>query len=80
MATGMALLITMAPDALCHSHRHSVPIRTSELLAQTLMLTAMVAGFRAAPSARPQTRAPHGSLALRETEDAASFAKECGWV
>jgi hypothetical protein len=47
MATGLALLITMAPAAIL-GHESGVTIRKSELVAQTLMLTAMVAGFRAA--------------------------------
>jgi len=44
VATGVALLITMAPDVWAPH----ASIRTSQLVAQTLMLTAVVAGFRAA--------------------------------
>jgi hypothetical protein len=44
-AAGTALLIAMAPAA---SRTASAPIRHSQVAAQTLMLTAIVAGFRAA--------------------------------
>jgi hypothetical protein len=55
MATGLALLITMAPAALTGGQ--SAGIRKSELVAQTLMLTAVVAGFRAAVRTSADTRA-----------------------
>jgi hypothetical protein len=55
MATGLALLITMAPAAL--SGQSAGTIRTTELVAQTLMLTAMVAGFRAAVRTSADARA-----------------------
>jgi hypothetical protein len=74
MATGMALLITMAPDALRAQHGASVPIRTSELLAQTLMLTAMVAGFRAAVRTSADTRAAW-LFGIAETGDRGEFRK-----
>ena len=57
IATGMALVITMAPDALFAAPGGDRPIRTSELVAQTLMLTALVAGFRAAIRTSADTRA-----------------------
>jgi hypothetical protein len=55
MATGLALLITMAPAAL-FAGQSTVTIRMSELVAQTLMLTATVAGFRAAVRTSADTR------------------------
>lgn len=55
VATGLALVITLAPDALFG--RAGAPIRTSELVAQTLMLTAVVAGFRAAVRTSADARA-----------------------
>ncbi len=45
IAIGSALLIGMAPAGTVDS---GLPVRTSQLAAQTLMLTAMAAGFRAA--------------------------------
>ena len=56
MATGLALLITMAPAALSGG-QSAATIGTTELVAQTLMLTAMVAGFRAAVRTSADTRA-----------------------
>jgi hypothetical protein len=56
MATGLALLITMAPEVFV-AHQSGVTIRMSELVAQTLMLTATVAGFRAAVRTSADTRA-----------------------
>jgi hypothetical protein len=56
MATGLALVITIAPDAF--GGRLGIgSIRTSELVAQTLMLTAVVAGFRAAIRSAADPRA-----------------------
>jgi len=55
MATGLALVITMAPAALFGDQEGR--IRTSELVAQTLMLTATVAGFRAAVRTSADPRA-----------------------
>jgi len=55
MATGLALVITMAPAALFGDQEGK--IRTSELVAQTLMLTATVAGFRAAVRTSADPRA-----------------------
>jgi hypothetical protein len=57
MATGMALLITLAPNTLFSHDAIERPIRTSELVAQTLMLTAIAAGFRAAVRTSADTRA-----------------------
>jgi len=57
VATGMALLITLAPDALFAHGATGRPVRTSELVAQTLMLTAIAAGFRAAVRTSADTRA-----------------------
>ena len=56
MATGLALVITMAPAALFGGEDPGT-IRVSELVAQTLMLTATVAGFRAAVRTSADTRA-----------------------
>jgi hypothetical protein len=56
MATGLALVITMAPDA-SFGGENSGAVRMSELVAQTLMLTATVAGFRAAVRTSADTRA-----------------------
>jgi hypothetical protein len=56
MATGLALLITMAPAALTGGQSADT-IRKSELVAQTLMLTAVAAGFRAAVRTSADTRA-----------------------
>ena len=57
VATGLALVITLAPDALFGRAGAGGPIRTSELVAQTLMLTAVVAGFRAAVRTSADARA-----------------------
>lgn len=57
VATGLALVITLAPDALFGRAGAGAPIRTSELVAQTLMLTAVVAGFRAAVRTSADARA-----------------------
>ena len=74
MAAGMALVITMAPDAFQTHPGGNAPIGTSELLAQTLMLTAMVAGFRAAvrTSADPRGAWVFG---VAETGDDGAFRK-----
>jgi hypothetical protein len=74
MAAGMALLITMAPDALLAYRIGRMPIHTFELAAQTLMLTAMVAGFRAAvrTSADPRSAWLFG---IAETGDGREFRK-----
>lgn len=74
MATGMALVITMAPDALLARPGSSPPIRTSELLAQTLMLTAMAAGFRAAVRTSADPRAAW-LFGVAETGDDGAFRK-----
>jgi hypothetical protein len=57
VATGLALLIMLAPGALFGRPSAGAPIRTSELVAQTLMLTAMAAGFRAAVRTSADARA-----------------------
>src|SRR5204863_6097245 len=74
MAAGMALVITMAPDALLTRPGGHAPIRTSELLAQTLMLTAMVAGFRAAVRTSADPRAAW-VFGVAETGDDGAFRK-----
>jgi hypothetical protein len=74
MAAGMALVITMAPDALLTHPSGHAPIRTSELLAQTLMLTAMVAGFRAAVRTSADPRAAW-VFGVAETGDDGAFRK-----
>lgn len=74
MATGMALLITLAPDALFSHHGTDGPIRTSQLVAQTLMLTAMVAGFRAAVRTSADSRAAW-IFGIAETGTRAEFRK-----
>jgi len=56
MATGLALVITIAPAAFSGG-LGIASIRTSELVAQTLMLTAVVAGFRAAIRSSADSRA-----------------------
>jgi hypothetical protein len=56
VATGLALLITMAPAAFSGGQGAGT-IRIAELVAQTLMLTAMVAGFRAAVRTSADARA-----------------------
>ncbi|MFL6278601.1 MAG: hypothetical protein ACJ731_00680 [Vicinamibacterales bacterium] len=72
MATGMALLITTAPDAVLAHHSAAAPIRTSQIVAQTLMLTAMVAGFRAALRTSADTRAAW-IFGIAETGDHGKF-------
>lgn len=57
IAIGMGLLITLAPNALFAHAAIDRSIRTSELVAQTLMLTAIAAGFRAAVRTSADTRA-----------------------
>jgi len=74
MAAGLALVITMAPDAFVTQSAGRAPIRTSELLAQTLMLTAMAAGFRAAVRTSADTRAAW-LFGVAETEDDGAFRK-----
>lgn len=74
MAAGLALVITMAPDALLTHPGRSGPVRTSELLAQTLMLTAMVAGFRAAVRTSADARAAW-LFGVAETGDDGAFRK-----
>ena len=74
MAMGLALVITMAPDALMTYAGGNAPIRTSELLAQTLMLTAMVAGFRAAVRTSADPRAAW-IFGIAETVDDGAFRK-----
>ena len=56
VAAGLALLITMAPDVLS-AQPNDRSVRTFELVAQTLMLTSMVAGFRAAVRTSADPRA-----------------------
>lgn len=48
VAVGMALLITLAPDVVGADADRSGTVRTFEVAAQTLLLTILVAGFRAA--------------------------------
>lgn len=48
IAVGMALVITLAPDTWRAGAGGSAAMRTSELAAQTLLLTVIVAGFRTA--------------------------------
>jgi hypothetical protein len=72
MATGMALLITTAPDAVFAHHRAATSMRTSQVVAQTLMLTAMVAGFRAALRTSADTRAAW-IFGIAETSDGGDF-------
>jgi len=74
MATGMALLITMAPLALFAGQDPGTPVRTSELVAQTLMLTAMVAGFRAAVRTSADARAAW-VFGIAETGNRGDFRK-----
>jgi hypothetical protein len=64
----------MAPDALLAQPGSSAPIRTSELLAQTLMLTAMAAGFRAAVRTSADPRAAW-LFGVAETGDDGAFRK-----
>ena len=73
IATGLALLITMAPDSWFEA-RGARPIRTSELVAQTLMLTAIVAGFRAAIRTSADTRAAW-VFGIAETSNHGEFRK-----
>lgn len=72
VATGLALLITMAPDVW--SSHSPTPIRTSQLVAQTLMLTAVVAGFRAAIRTSADTRAAW-IFGIAETGNGGEFRK-----
>jgi len=74
IATGMASLITMAPDAVFRSGVAERPIRTSELVAQTLMLTAVAAGFRAAIRTSADTRAAW-VFGIAETSNDGEFRK-----
>jgi hypothetical protein len=74
MAAGLALVITMAPDAFVTQSAGRAPIQTSELLAQTLMLTAMAAGFRAAVRTSADTRAAW-LFGVAEMEDDGAFRK-----
>lgn len=74
VATGMALLITLAPDALFAHHVTDGPVRISELVAQTLMLTAIVAGFRAAVRTSADTRAAW-IFGIAETGTSGEFRK-----
>lgn len=48
MAIGVALLIAMAPARSATHHAAAINLGTSELASQTLILIAMIAGFRAA--------------------------------
>ena len=73
VATGLALLITLAPDAL-FAPRGDRPIGISELVAQTLMLTAIVAGFRAAIRTSADTRAAW-VFGIAETSNHGEFRK-----
>ena len=73
VATGLALLITMAPAAL-FGDPGAVTIRKTELVAQTLMLTAVVSGFRAAIRTSADTRAAW-VFAIAETGDHGEFRK-----
>jgi hypothetical protein len=70
VATGVALLITMAPDVWAPH----APIRTSQLVAQTLMLTATVAGFRAAIRTSADARSAW-VFGIAETGDRGEFRK-----
>ena len=74
MATGMALLITLAPDAWFGYQGMPRPIRTSELVAQTMMLTAVVAGFRAAVRTSADSRAAW-VFGIAETGTGGEFRK-----
>jgi hypothetical protein len=73
-AAGMALLITMAPDALMTQSGITLPVRMAELAAQTLMLTAMVAGFRAAVRTSADVRAAW-IFGVAETDNTGEFRK-----
>ena len=73
MATGLALLITMAPAA-SFERRSAVAVRTFDLVAQTLMLTATVAGFRAAIRTSADTRASW-VFGIAETSSRGEFRK-----
>ena len=73
VATGLALVITLAPDAL-FAPRGDRPIRIAELVAQTLMLTAIVAGFRAAIRTSADTRAAW-VFGIAETSNHGEFRK-----
>jgi len=57
IAIGMALVITLAPDVFQGGLDGGVAARTSELAAQTLLLTVIVAGFRAAVRTSADPRA-----------------------
>ena len=73
IATGLALLITLAPDVWFASGSDR-PVRISELVAQTLMLTAIVAGFRAAIRTSADTRAAW-VFGIAETSNHGEFRK-----
>ncbi len=73
MATGLALLITMAPATSFERHG-AVTIRTFDLVAQTLMLTATVAGFRAAIRTSADSRAAW-VFGIAETSNRGEFRK-----
>ena len=73
IATGLALLITMAPAASVE-HRSAVAIRTFDLVAQTLMVTATVAGFRAAIRTSADSRAAW-VFGIAETSNRGEFRK-----
>jgi len=57
VAVGMALLITLAPDVTRAEVAASATVRTFEIAAQTLFLTILVAGFRAAVRTSADPRA-----------------------
>jgi hypothetical protein len=57
LAVGMALLITLAPDVTGADPGRSDTVRTFEVAAQTLLLTILVAGFRAAVRTSADSRA-----------------------
>lgn len=72
LATGMALVLTLAPDAFGGAGNPS--IQASELAAQTLMLTAMVMGFRAALRTSADPRAAW-IFGIAETGSRGQFRK-----
>jgi hypothetical protein len=57
VAVGMAVLITLAPDVTSAEASQSDSARTFEIAAQTLLLTILVAGFRAAVRTSADPRA-----------------------
>ena len=73
VATGLALLITMAPAAL-FGDQGGVTIQKTELVAQTLMLTAVVSGFRAAIRTSADSRAAW-LFGIAETGNHGEFRK-----